>query len=107
MQQKREDSLNKIRLKLNEINQVKYDLRATNEFKPNSTLFNQNEASFFGSNVLYEYLSMSLIKSQLLNDEQQLSELIQMTNLHYCIVVIEMALSHVTFIQSVMVIRIL
>jgi hypothetical protein len=78
MQQKREDSLNKIRLKLNEINQVKYDLRATNEFKPNSTLFNQNEASFFGSNVLYEYLSMSLIKSQLLNGEQQLSELIKL-----------------------------
>ena len=36
--QRQEESLKEIQSKLNEINQVKIDLKATNEFKPNLTL---------------------------------------------------------------------
>ena len=36
MQQKQEEALKDIQLKLNEINQVEDDLMATNDFQPNS-----------------------------------------------------------------------
>ena len=38
MQQRQEESLKEIQSKLNEINQVQVDLKATNEFEPNLTL---------------------------------------------------------------------
>jgi hypothetical protein len=54
LQQRQEESLKEIQLKLNEINQVKVDLKATNEFEPNLTLLNKESSSslsssFFGS----------------------------------------------------------
>jgi hypothetical protein len=45
MQQRQEESLKEIQSKLNEINQVKVDLKATNEFEPNLTLLNQESSS--------------------------------------------------------------
>ena len=45
MQRKQEESLNDIQLKLNEIKEVNYHLKATNEFMPNLSLLNQNETS--------------------------------------------------------------
>jgi hypothetical protein len=41
MQQRQEESLKEIQLKVSEINQVQVDLKATNEFEPNLTLLNQ------------------------------------------------------------------
>ena len=50
MQSKQEESLNEIQFKLDEINQVKVHLEATNYFIPNLSPFNQNEtSSLFGS----------------------------------------------------------
>ncbi len=43
MQQKQEESLDDIQLMLNEMNQVKANLMATNEFKPYLSSFNQEE----------------------------------------------------------------
>ena len=55
MQQKQRESLNEIQLKLNEMNQVKVHLKATNHFKPNPSLLNQEETSLFGSIKLNVY----------------------------------------------------
>ncbi len=57
MQQKKEESLNEIQLKFNQLNQVKDHLMATNHFKPNLSLFNQNATSSFGSIKLNGYCS--------------------------------------------------
>ncbi len=55
MQRKQDESLREIQLKLNEINQVKDNLKASNEFQPNLSLFDQEEDnSLFGSIKLYE-----------------------------------------------------
>jgi hypothetical protein len=43
MQKKQQESLNNLQLKLDEINQVKDNLKGTNEFKPNLSFLNQNE----------------------------------------------------------------
>jgi hypothetical protein len=79
MQQKQEESLNEIQLKLNETNQVKEFCEETNGFIPNLTLLNQEgNTSLFGSIRLYEFTNMNSFKSQLLKGEQQLSELIKL-----------------------------
>jgi hypothetical protein len=48
MQQKQDESLRDIQLKLNDMNQVRDDLKASNEFRPNLSSYNQNETSLFG-----------------------------------------------------------
>ncbi len=74
MQQRQEESLKEIQSKLNEINQVKVDLKATNEFEPNLTLLNQSSSSFsssfFGSMKLNNYLNTDPFKSQILTGNQ-------------------------------------
>jgi hypothetical protein len=74
MRTKQEESLKDIQVKLNEINQIKDDLKATNEFKPNSSSFNQKDMSLFGLLKLNDYSNS--FKSQILKDEQQCLELI-------------------------------
>jgi hypothetical protein len=44
-----DESLNKIQIKLNELNQVKKISEETNGFMPSLSLFNQNETCLFGS----------------------------------------------------------
>jgi hypothetical protein len=79
MQLKQEESLRDIQSKLNEMNQVNDNLEATNEFKPNLSLLNQEEdTSLFGSIKLYGYSNANPFKSHILNGEQQLSELIRL-----------------------------
>jgi hypothetical protein len=74
---KQKKNINDIRFKLNELDQVKDELNATNVFKPNLTLFNQ-EVSSFGLLKLNANSNMNLSKSQILNGEQQASELIKL-----------------------------
>ena len=76
MQQKKEESLNEIQSKLNEINQVKDNLKSIPEFQPNLSLFNQRRTSLFGSFKLQGYSSMNSLKSEILIDGRQCSELI-------------------------------
>jgi hypothetical protein len=76
MQQKQEESLNEIQIKLNEIDQVKEFCEETNEFKPNLSLFNQEP--LFGSIRLDEFSSMNSFKSQILKDLKQSLELINL-----------------------------
>jgi hypothetical protein len=78
MQQKQEESLKDIQLKLSELVIVKDDLKATLFFIPNSSLFNLKETSWFGSIKLDQYTNMNLFKSEILNDEQQCLELIKL-----------------------------
>jgi hypothetical protein len=83
LQQRQEESLKEIQSKLNEINQVKVDLKATNEFEPNLTLLNQESSSslsssFFGSMKLNNYSNTDLFKSQILTNEQQSIELLKL-----------------------------
>ena len=75
MQQRQEESLKEIQSKLNEINQVKIDLKAANEFKPNLTLLNQElssslSSSFFGSMKLNNCSNTDPFKSQILTGNQ-------------------------------------
>jgi hypothetical protein len=78
MQRKQEESLKEIQFKLNQMNQVKDDLNATNDFQPNLSSFQQNETSLFGSIRLNAYwLNMNLFKSQILTGERQLVELLK------------------------------
>jgi hypothetical protein len=75
MQQKQEKSLNEFQSKLNEMNQVKDDLKLTNGFKPNVSQFNQED--LFGSLKLNEFCPyMNSFKSQILKGEQQSIDLI-------------------------------
>jgi hypothetical protein len=80
MQQKQVESLSDIQSKLNEINQVKDILKATNKFKPNLSLFNQKErTSFFGLIKLSEYCSnTNPFKSEILTDLEQYFDLIDL-----------------------------
>jgi hypothetical protein len=77
MQQKQEESLNDIQIKLNETNQVKDNLMDTNGFKSNLSSFNQKETSWFGSIKLDGYWLDSL-NSQIIKGEQQSIELIEL-----------------------------
>jgi hypothetical protein len=74
---KQKKNINDIRFKLNELDQVKDELNATNVFKPNLTLFNQ-EVSSFGLLKLNANSNMNLSKSKILKGEQQASELIKL-----------------------------
>jgi 5-methylcytosine-specific restriction endonuclease McrA len=78
MQQKQDESLKNIQLKLNEMNQVRDHLKATNEFQSNSTSFNQNETSLFGSIKFSLYSNLSLFKSEILKGEKQYFDLIEL-----------------------------
>jgi len=75
MQQRQEESLNELQLKLNEINQVKDSLVATNQFKPNLAL--QGDTSSFGSIRLNGHW-LNSFDSQIIKGEQQWSELINL-----------------------------
>jgi hypothetical protein len=80
MQQTQEESLDDIQLMLNEMNRVKANLMATNEFKPNLSSFNQVEgtSSLFGSIKLSGYSKVNSFKGQILTDEQQCLGLIKL-----------------------------
>jgi hypothetical protein len=79
MQQRQEVTLKDIQLKLNEIKEVNYHLKATNEFMPNSSLFDQNETStLFGSIKLEEYSNTNSFKGEILTDFKQSIELINL-----------------------------
>jgi hypothetical protein len=80
MQRKQEESLSDIQLKLNQMSQVKVDLMATNYFKPNLSMFDQEEeTSVFASIRLYGYSfsNMNSLKSEILTDDQSI-ELIKL-----------------------------
>jgi hypothetical protein len=82
MQQRQEESLKEIQSKLNEINQVQVDLKATNEFKPNLTLLNKElssslSSSFFGSMKLNNCSNADPFTSQILTGNQP-NELIKL-----------------------------
>jgi hypothetical protein len=75
LQQRQEESLKEIQSKLNEINQVKVDLKAANEFEPNLTLLNQESSSSFSSSIfgsmkLNNCSNTDLFKSQILTGNQ-------------------------------------
>jgi hypothetical protein len=58
---------------------IKDNLKATNDFQPNLSLFDQNETSLFGSIKLSEYCSnKKSFKSEILKGEQQSVELIEL-----------------------------
>ena len=79
MQQKQDESLNKIKFKLNQMNQINDELKATNEFQPNLSLFDQGEDTYlFGSIKLNQYTNINSIKSQILKGERQSIELIKL-----------------------------
>jgi len=78
MQRKQEESLKDIQSKLNETKEVNYHLKATNKFKPNLSLFDQNETCFFGSIRLNAFSSTNPLNSEILTDERQMSELIEL-----------------------------
>jgi hypothetical protein len=79
MHHKQEKSLNEFQSKLNEMKQIKDDLKATNLFQPNFSPFNKEEMSLFGSLKLNEFCSyMNSFKSQILKGEIQCIELINL-----------------------------
>jgi hypothetical protein len=79
LQQKQEESLFEIQFKLNQINRVKDNLDATNNFKPNFSPFNQEEeTSLFGWIKLNQYSNMNLFKSQILTNERLITELLKL-----------------------------
>jgi hypothetical protein len=83
LQQNQDESLNDIQLKLNQMNQVKDDLKATNSFQPNKSSFakkiQEEDTSLFGSLKLDgHWLNVNSFKGQILTDEQQCLELIKL-----------------------------
>jgi hypothetical protein len=79
MQRKQEESLIDIQLKLTEMNRVKDNFKILNEFRPNSTLFDQEEdASLFGSIKLNQYSKINSLQGEIIKGEQQCSELIKL-----------------------------
>jgi hypothetical protein len=80
MQQRQEESLKDIQLKLNQMAKINSDLKATNEFRPNLCLLNQTEGdtSLFGSIRLCQYSNTNPFDSDILTDERQMSELIEL-----------------------------
>jgi hypothetical protein len=56
---------------------IKENLEITNEFKPNVFLFNQEEASLFGTIVLNQHSNTNSLKSEILTDEKICLELIK------------------------------
>jgi hypothetical protein len=79
MQQRQEESLNEIQLKLNEMSLVKEFLEKKNEFQPNSSLLYQNEtSSLFGSIRLNAMSLESFRNSQILTNEQTFLQVIDL-----------------------------
>jgi hypothetical protein len=78
MQQKQEKSLKCIQLKLNEMNQVKDHLEATNEFKPDLSSLDQTETSLFGSINLNGFSKINSFGRVILKDFEQRLELIDL-----------------------------
>jgi hypothetical protein len=79
MQQKQENSLKDIQLKLNAMNRVKEFCEETNTFQPNLSSLNQNEtSSLFGLLKLKQYSDMNSLESQILTGERQLVELFKL-----------------------------
>jgi len=80
MQQKQEASVKDIQSKLNEMDQVKDQLKATNVFKPNLSVFNDTEeTSLFGLIKLSEYCSnTNPFKSEILTVLEQYFDLIKL-----------------------------
>jgi hypothetical protein len=80
MQTKQEASLKDIQLKLNQMNQLKDNLKATNEFQPNLSFFNKKEeTSVFGSIKFKGHcLNVNTLKSQILTDQHQSSALVKL-----------------------------
>ncbi len=79
MQQKQHESLKDIQLRLNQMNKIKDDLNASNQFKPNLIPFNPNKTSCFGHIKLNGYwLNTNSLKSEILKGEQQYLELIKL-----------------------------
>jgi hypothetical protein len=72
MQQKQEESMSDIQLKLTEMKQVKDILSETNFFIPSLTLLNhQGDTSLFGSIRLYGFTNTNPFKSEILTGERQ------------------------------------
>jgi hypothetical protein len=79
MQREQEEYIYAIQFKINEMTKIKDNLKATNDFQPNLSLFDQNETSLFGSIKLSEYCSnKKSFKSEILKGEQQSVELIEL-----------------------------
>ena len=81
MQQRQEESLKDIQLKLNEMNQVQDYLNVTNDFKPNLSSFNQYSSCLFGLIQLDGYwlnFNPFLKNSQILTNQQQSSALLNL-----------------------------
>jgi len=74
MQKKQEESLKDIKFKLTEMNQVKYHVKATNQFEPNPSLLNQEgDPSLFGLIKLNGYLlNFNPFKSEIISYQQSL-----------------------------------
>jgi hypothetical protein len=78
MQQKQEESLNEIQLKINQMNQVKGNLKTTNAFQPSLSSLNQEDTSLFGSIKLGLFsINTNSFKSQILTNQQHCLELIK------------------------------
>ncbi len=70
-----EESLKDSKFILNEMNQVKANLMATNEFKPNLSSFNQEEgtSSLFGVIKLSGFwMNVNTFQSEILIDKRQM-----------------------------------
>ncbi len=78
MQRRQEESLKDIQSKLNETKEVNYYLKATNEFNPKLSSFDQNETCLFGSIRLGQYTNTTPFKSEILKDLKQCFELIDL-----------------------------
>jgi hypothetical protein len=79
MQQKQEESISDIQLKLTEMNKVKDYLSETNYFIPSLSLLNQEgDTSLFGSIRLYGFTNTNPFKSEILSGEQQYFDFIKL-----------------------------
>jgi hypothetical protein len=79
MQQKQDESLGDIQIKLKEMTKINDDLMETNFFMSNSSLFTKEEdTSLFGSIRLGQYTNVDLFNSQILNGERQITDLIKL-----------------------------
>jgi hypothetical protein len=78
MQQKQEESLRDIQIKLYDMSKIKDHLKAKDEFQPNNYPFNSKETSLFGSIKLNEFSNTNPFKSEILKDVKQSFELIRL-----------------------------
>jgi hypothetical protein len=78
MQQKQDESLSDIQIKLKEMAKINDDLVETNFFMSNLSSFNQNETYLYGSIRLGQYTNVDLFKSQILKGERQITELLNL-----------------------------